>query len=72
LESKDSGHETASGPRGSEFGGDDGTQWVITANTDAQYEPPGDDSTKNTDSSGFAANRLAKRGHNDNHEFDAI
>jgi len=72
LECKDGSHETATGPRGSELGGDDGTQWVIAANTHTHYEPPADEGTDDTDCGTLATDRLTKGGNNDNHKLDTI
>jgi hypothetical protein len=72
LECEDSGHETASGPRSSKLGGDDSTQWVVSAYAYAHDKPPDDESTNDTDGGTLPADCLTECADDDNHELNTV
>jgi hypothetical protein len=72
LECEDGCHETTSGPRSSELGGDSGAQWVAAANAQVHEEAPADKSADDTDNGTFPADGLTECADDDNYELDTI
>ena len=72
LEGKDGGHKTAADVGGSELGGDDGREWIVTTDSNTHDEAPDNEDTKDIDSMCVTGESLTERRDDDDHELDAI